>query len=126
MFPLRDNLPTDRPPVVTIVLIALNAFVYFFLQPKSGIDFSGNSLNQSALFHYGAIPYELTNPGQHCDLVNSGTAVACGSHLPTDIPTWATVFTVISKVSCDWKVNPVLGARSTAMLCSARRYCRRR
>jgi len=79
---------------VTIALIVINTFVYLFLQPKSGIDFSGNSLSQSALYHYGAIPYELTNPGQHCDIVNQGTAVACDKSLPDGgIATWLTVFT---------------------------------
>jgi len=71
----------------------INVFVYLFLQPKSGIDFSGNSLNQSDLFHYGAVPYELTHPGQHCELVQQGAAVACDTHIQNDIPTWATVFT---------------------------------
>ena len=75
------------------MLIAINVFVYLFLQPKSGIDFSGNSLNQSDLFHYGAIPYELTHPGQHCELVQQGAAVACDKQIQNDIPTWATVFT---------------------------------
>jgi rhomboid family protein len=75
------------------VLIAINVFVYLFLQPKSGIDFSGNSLNQSDLFHYGAIPYELTHPGQHCELVQQGAAVACDKQIQNNIPTWATVFT---------------------------------
>jgi rhomboid family protein len=74
-------------------LIVINVFVYLFLQPKTGIDFTGNSLKQDALFHYGAIPYELTNPGQHCELVQQGAAVACDKSLPSDIPTWATVFT---------------------------------
>ena len=79
---------------MTIALIVINTFVYLFLQPKSGIDFSGNSLSQSALYHYGAIPYELTNPGQHCDIVNQGTAVACDKSLPDGgIATWLTVFT---------------------------------
>jgi membrane associated rhomboid family serine protease len=60
------------------------------LQPKSGIDFSGNSLKQGSLFHYGAIPYELTHPGQHCDLGAGG----CASNVSDGgIPTWATVFT---------------------------------
>jgi membrane associated rhomboid family serine protease len=94
LFPLKDNLPTDRQPVVTIALIVINVFVYLFLQPKSGIDFGGNSLNQSALFHYGAIPYELTHAGQQCDLVDQGTAIACGKGLPDGgIPTIATIFT---------------------------------
>ena len=75
------------------MLIAINVFVYLFLQPKSGIDFSGNSLNQSDLFHYGAVPYELTHPGQHCELIQQGAAVACDKQIQNDIPTWATVFT---------------------------------
>jgi len=75
---------------VTIALIVINTFVYLFLQPKSGIDFSGNSLKQGALFHYGAIPYELTNPGQHCDL-NAG---GCGKNVSDGgIPTLLTIFT---------------------------------
>lgn len=32
MFPLKDNIPTDRTPVVTLALIAVNVIVYFFLQ----------------------------------------------------------------------------------------------
>ena len=75
------------------MLIAIKVFVYLFLQPKSGIDFSGNSLNQADLFHYGAIPYELTHPGQHCEVVQQGAAVACDKQIQNDIPTWATVFT---------------------------------
>jgi membrane associated rhomboid family serine protease len=75
---------------VTIALIVINTFVYLFLQPKSGIDFSGNSLKQGALFHYGAIPYELTHPGQHCDL-NAG---GCGKSVSDGgIPTLLTIFT---------------------------------
>jgi membrane associated rhomboid family serine protease len=71
--------------------------VYFFLQPKSGIDFTGNSLHQDALTHYGAIPYELTNPGDHCDFVAGG--VACEGQpgvqgaAESQLPTVATVFT---------------------------------
>ena len=32
MIPLRDNLPTDRFPVVTAAIIAINVFVFLFLQ----------------------------------------------------------------------------------------------
>ena len=75
---------------MTIALIVINTFVYLFLQPKSGIDFSGNSLKQGALFHYGAIPYELTHPGQHCDLDAGG----CGKSVSDGgIPTLLTIFT---------------------------------
>jgi membrane associated rhomboid family serine protease len=72
VIPLKDDLPTDRTPVITIALIVINAFVYFFLQ-KGGI-FSGPS--DVGVTRYGAIPYELTHMGQHCDLV-SPTDIAC-------------------------------------------------
>jgi membrane associated rhomboid family serine protease len=97
LFPLKDNLPTDRLPIVTIALIVINTFVYLFLQQKSGIDFSGNSLNQDALTHYGAIPYELTHPGDHCDFVTQG--VVCEGQAgvqgsaQSQLPTAVTVFT---------------------------------
>src|ERR1700712_1314173 len=79
---------------MTIALIAINVIVYLFLQPKSGIDFSGNSLSQGPLFHYGAIPYELTHPGQHCDLTQAQTAVHCDTTVDDGgTPTYLTVFT---------------------------------
>ncbi|MEP6952778.1 MAG: rhomboid family intramembrane serine protease [Solirubrobacteraceae bacterium] len=94
MFPLRDNIPTDRVPIVTYVLIAINVIAYLFLQPKSGIDFSGGSLNQVSLFHYGAIPYELTHPGQHCELVRNMTAAQCDTRIGDGgIATFLTVLT---------------------------------
>jgi rhomboid family protein len=79
------------------VLIAINVFVYLFLQPKSGIDFSGNSLHQDALTHYGAIPYELTHPGDHCDFVGGGLVcegqAGVQGTAESQLPTVATVFT---------------------------------
>ena len=32
MFPLKDNIPTEHFPVVTVALIALNVLAYFFFQ----------------------------------------------------------------------------------------------
>jgi membrane associated rhomboid family serine protease len=81
MFPLKDNLPTRDLPLVTILLIVTNVIVYLFLQPKSGIDLSGDSLNQSELFRYGAVPYELTHPGQHCTVLAGGAEVGCGERV---------------------------------------------
>lgn len=62
MFPLKDNIPTDRTPFVTIAFIAINVFVYFVLQ-KGGI-LAGPS--DSSVIDYGAIPYEITHPGDEC------------------------------------------------------------
>jgi membrane associated rhomboid family serine protease len=72
VFPLKDNIPTDRTAIVTIALIAINVLVYFLLQTKGGI-FSGPS--DRGVIDYGAIPYEITHPGKHCDL--SAGALAC-------------------------------------------------
>jgi len=95
VFPLRDNIPTDRFPVVTVILIALNCIAYFFLQPKTGhIDFNGASLNQNDLMHYGFIPYEITHPGQHCELLSSNQ-VECGKGVADPIATWLTPFTAM-------------------------------
>jgi membrane associated rhomboid family serine protease len=77
LFPIKDNIPTERFPIVTVVLIALNCFVYFFLQKKTGIDFSGNSLDQSRLVHYSAIPYEITHWGKECDFDPNAGGVVC-------------------------------------------------
>jgi membrane associated rhomboid family serine protease len=60
VFPLRDNIPTDRFPVVTVALILANAFVYFFLQdgllglPDGGLGGDWN------VPQYAAIPCEFT------------------------------------------------------------------
>jgi membrane associated rhomboid family serine protease len=99
LFPIKDNIPTLRFPVITVVLIVLNCVSYFFLQKKSGIDFSGNSLDQSDLAHYSAIPYELTHWGKECDFDPTAGGVVCegqpgttGSASP-QLPPLVTIFT---------------------------------
>src|SRR4029079_15817334 len=64
VFPLKDNITTERPALVTYALIIINVFVYFFLQKKTGIDINGNNLNQDQLVRYSAIPYEFTHWGK--------------------------------------------------------------
>ena len=71
MFPLKDNIPTDRTPILTIAFIVINVLAYFLLQ-RGGI-LSGPS--DSGVIDYGAIPYEITNPGKQCDL--AGERVLC-------------------------------------------------
>ncbi|HEU4702714.1 MAG TPA: rhomboid family intramembrane serine protease [Conexibacter sp.] len=56
MFPLKDNIPTDRLPIVTILLIAANVLVYFVLQ-HGGI---GHGPSNASVIDYGAIPGEVT------------------------------------------------------------------
>jgi membrane associated rhomboid family serine protease len=61
VFPLRDNIPTEHFPFVTIALIVANVFIYFFLQD----GFLGLP-NQGAggdwpVQDYAAIPCEFTS-----------------------------------------------------------------
>jgi rhomboid family protein len=116
VFPLKDNIPTERFPFVTVALIAINVFVFLFLQHPTGFS----SVDNETVVKYGAIPYELTHPGKHCGygdkvtpggkLVTStkGTVVCEGtvvqtSEGPTRIrsvtgsqpSTWVTIFTAM-------------------------------
>jgi membrane associated rhomboid family serine protease len=60
VFPLKDNIPTLRFPVVTVALIALNAFVYFFLQDGLlGLP-DGGAGGDWPVDTYAEIPCELT------------------------------------------------------------------
>jgi membrane associated rhomboid family serine protease len=77
VFPLRDNIPTEHFPFVTVALIVANVFIYFFLQdgllglPDNG--FGGDW----PVDDYAAIPCEFTN-----QCADTG-----------DVPTLATAFT---------------------------------
>ncbi len=80
MFPLRDNIPTEHFPFVTVLLIAANCFVYFFLQdglwqlPATGGAWPVNQ--------YAAIPCEFTgtspcptDPGGPSTIVTAFTSM---------------------------------------------------
>jgi membrane associated rhomboid family serine protease len=72
MFPLRDNIPLARFPIVTVVLVAVNVVAYL-LSIRHGGSFFGGPPNSAAV-RYGAIPYELTHPGSHCELISQPSA----------------------------------------------------
>jgi membrane associated rhomboid family serine protease len=103
VFPLRDNIPLSRLPVVTIAIVVINVVAYL-LEIRHGGSFFGGPSDQTAV-RFGAIPYEITHPGDHCELLThslpAGTvnAVACQgqpgvSGTPAPQPaTWLTVFT---------------------------------
>jgi membrane associated rhomboid family serine protease len=92
VLPLKDSIPTERLPWVTILLIVVNVLVYFGLQGGGILD----GPNQSIVVDWGAIPYEITHPGDECDEV--GQSIACeGQQGVTGTasdqpPTWLTVF----------------------------------
>jgi membrane associated rhomboid family serine protease len=64
VIPIKDNMPTDRFPVVTLTLIIVNVIAYLLAIRHGGSIWSGPS--GSEVVKYGAIPYELTHGGRHC------------------------------------------------------------
>jgi membrane associated rhomboid family serine protease len=80
VFPLKDNIPTDRFPVVTVALIVANVVIYFLFQkgglglPESGAPWPTGT--------YAYIPCEITG-STPCQTATGG---------PAD---WVTVFTAM-------------------------------
>ncbi|HZA89397.1 MAG TPA: rhomboid family intramembrane serine protease [Solirubrobacterales bacterium] len=116
MLPLKDNIPTLRFPILTVLLIVLNVVVFgweFTLSQDQGsapgqAGRLGASEYDVELIELGAIPYRITHPGEDCglsalqaqaDIVCQGTsdyrqAQDAGALVDLDEPPWwVTVFT---------------------------------
>ncbi len=104
MFPLRDNIALSRVPVVTIAIVIVNVIVYL-LEIRHGGSFFGGPTDRTAV-RWGAIPFELTHPGEHCGVARtfadeaSKSLLACKStsRIPGASPhsqpaTWITTVT---------------------------------
>jgi rhomboid family protein len=67
VLPLKDNIPTARFPIVTVVVIAINVIVFIWqlnFPTDERLDQVGfGAIDQSAL-EYGAIPDRITNPSE--------------------------------------------------------------
>ena len=94
MFPLKDDIPTRRFPVLTVAIIALCAIAYFGFE---GGTWDLGAKGDQKVVEYGAIPYEITHPGKHCEA--AGQQVVCqgqagvSGEAEKQAPTWLTVFT---------------------------------
>jgi membrane associated rhomboid family serine protease len=78
MLPLKDNIPTGRFPVITVLFIAINIAVFIWqLTLDDGPNSSesphirGLSAADEAVFELGAIPYRLIHPGTNCGIVTA-------------------------------------------------------
>jgi membrane associated rhomboid family serine protease len=105
VIPIKDNIPTERFPFVTLGLIIANLVVYVLAVRHGGSFISGPDARE--VFKYGAIPHVLTHPGLHCAevlrigsqtprvLCNSGLLQA--NHIPAEnpLPWWETAFTAM-------------------------------
>jgi membrane associated rhomboid family serine protease len=92
VIPLKDDIPTRRFPIVTVILIAINVIVYFVFE--RGLWDLGE-LGNERVIEYGAIPIEITEPGTECVSVSGGTAIQCGSggFGSDQAPFYVTIFT---------------------------------
>jgi len=94
VFPVKDDIPTRRFPVLTVAIIAICCAVYFLFE--HGLWDLGATGNERVL-EYGAIPYEITHPGKECaeaagQLVCEGQPGVSGT-APEQAPWWVTIFT---------------------------------
>jgi membrane associated rhomboid family serine protease len=73
LIPLKDNVPTSRFPLLTIVLIVANIGVFVWQLTYSSDSASTPALAALELserdqnsIEYGAIPFRITHPGKDC------------------------------------------------------------
>jgi membrane associated rhomboid family serine protease len=95
VFPLKDNIPTEHFPVVTVALIALNVLAYFFFQ--HGTLSFGDPTDQQYLqnlFDYAWIPIEISE-GVQCVPDQAFQQVRCAADVPDQPPVYVTVFTAM-------------------------------
>jgi membrane associated rhomboid family serine protease len=62
MFPVKDNVPLARIPVITVALVAINLTAYLLEIRHGGSFLAGPS--ESVAHHYGAVPRVLTHSTQ--------------------------------------------------------------
>jgi membrane associated rhomboid family serine protease len=95
VFPLKDDIPTRRFPFVTVAIIAACVVVYFVFE--RGLLSLGETGNERVI-EYGAIPYEITNPGEECAPDATQTQIVCEGQpgvtgsAPDQAPWWVTIF----------------------------------
>jgi membrane associated rhomboid family serine protease len=101
MIPLKDNIPNERFPFVTVALIVINVIAYLLSIRHGGSLLGGPST--STVLHDAAIPYDFTHPGKYCSLEpgvsefgGAGVQAVCkNGPFPGQIPTWETAFTAM-------------------------------
>jgi membrane associated rhomboid family serine protease len=102
LIPLKDNLPTSRFPILTVLLIAINIGVFIWqTQFPADRQLGGLEGIDASAVEFGAIPYRITHPGESDCAVGQrgeGGEIVCGPAVrPADqpldqAPWWITVF----------------------------------
>jgi rhomboid family protein len=93
VIPIKDNIPTERFPFVTVGLIIANFVVYILAVGHGGSFISGPATHE--VVKYGSIPWALTHSlSEHC--TTSGQLLVCAKRaLPDSLPAWETAFTAM-------------------------------
>jgi membrane associated rhomboid family serine protease len=91
VFPIKDNIPTENFPFVTVALIVVNVLAYFFFQHGTvTLGDPSSTAYVHNLWDYAYIPRELTH-GVQCQ--PAGQLVKC-THSNSGLPAlYITVFT---------------------------------
>jgi membrane associated rhomboid family serine protease len=71
LFPLRDNIPTRRFPIVTVAIMVICIAVFFGFQ-EAHWDGGGFAVKDTRTVEYAYIPYEFTHMGKECAGVFEG------------------------------------------------------
>ena len=75
LFPLKDNIPTDRFPVVTVALIVANVLMYLFFQKAIGSPWL-NTPDERQHHRLRRVPVRVHPPGRPLR-GGQGGAIAC-------------------------------------------------
>ncbi len=90
MIPLKDNIPTNRFPFVTVGLILVNVVAYLLAIRHGGSLISGP--DNQVVIKYGAIPTALTHCLTQHEVLTANQLVCAHNG---GMPTWETVFTAM-------------------------------
>ncbi len=96
MFPLKDNIATRRFPVLTLSIIVVCVIVWFLFEESF---WNISATGDERVLEFGAIPYEITHPGDDCAPDQTGTQLVCEGQpgvsgtAPDQAPWWLTIFT---------------------------------
>jgi membrane associated rhomboid family serine protease len=88
VLPIKDDIPTRRFPILTVLIIVACTVVYF------GFERGGLTLGHTGekrVIEYGAVPFEIAHPDQHC--AQEGQQLVCPGPSQGQAPTWITLFT---------------------------------